>query len=302
MIAAPDAVPDAVPDAAPDAATDWWYVRAYPGGPARMDAGVGAALPWLAAWAAELEAPAWHFLRYWDATGHHLRLRIRCTPEQADVLHACVPELRALMSALPEQPDEPGGGLLPPEPTMAPRHQPTGVSPAPYAPELAKYGGAVGIRSAEDVFTDCCAMLAETRLVTLPAAYERAAAAVDLTGILVASCLAPGERDAFWTAHRRRWVARLRMALPADEMRDRLRTLASGVRAASWPQDRVRGRLAAHAEVVAASLDHCAASHVPVPRAELLLHHVHMTFNRLGFPPAEEAALVLAARALTEFR
>ncbi|MGI5352479.1 lantibiotic dehydratase C-terminal domain-containing protein [Streptomyces sp. CA-250714] len=289
--------------AASDAATDWWYVRAYPGGPARMDSGVRAALPWLAARAAELEAPAWHFLRYWDATGHHLRLRIRCTPDQADALHDCVPRLRALMSTLPEPPEEPdGGSLLPAEPTMAPRHQRTGVSPAPYAPELAKYGGAVGIRSAEAVFTDCCAMLDETRLVALPAAYERAAAAVDLTGMLVERCLAPGERDAFWTAHRRRWLARLRMALPADEIRDRLRGLAAGVRGAPWPRGHMRGRLAAHADVVAASLDHCAASHVPVPRVELLLHHVHMAFNRLGFPPAEEAALVLAAPALTEFR
>ncbi|MBO8201145.1 hypothetical protein JW613_23005 [Streptomyces smyrnaeus] len=279
---------------------DWWYVRAYPGGPARMDAAVVAALPWLAARAAELAAPAWHFLRYWDATGHHLRLRIRCTPEQADTLHARTPELRALMAALPEQSPEPdGGGLLPAEPTMAPRHQPTGVSPAPYAPEQAKYGGAAGIRSAEEVFTDCCAMLAETELVALPAGYERAAAAVDLTGMLVDSCLAPGERDAFWTAHRRRWLARLRMVLPADEARDRLRTLAWEVRQAPWPREPVRGRLAAHVAVVAGALDRCAASHVPVPRAELLLHHLHMTFNRLGFPPAEEAALVLAARALT---
>ncbi|MFI7240619.1 lantibiotic dehydratase C-terminal domain-containing protein [Streptomyces qinglanensis] len=281
---------------------DWWYLRAYPGGPARMDAGVRAVLPWLAARAAELQAPDWHFLRYWDATGHHLRLRIRCTPEQADTLHSRTPEMRALLTALPEVRPADGGGLLPAEPTMAPRHQPVGVSPAPYAPERAKYGGTAGIAAAEEVFTDCCALLAETDLVALPAAFERAAAAVDLTGMLVAGCLAPGERDAFWTAHRRRWLARLRLVLPADETRERLRALASRVGDAPRPGEAVRSRCAAHAELVSAALDRCAAARVPVPRAELLLHHVHMTYNRLGFPPAEEAALVLAARVLTAGR
>ncbi|OEV09938.1 hypothetical protein AN220_31540, partial [Streptomyces nanshensis] len=200
-------------------AWDWWYLRAYPGGPARMDAAVRTVLPWLAARAAELRAPDWHFLRYWDATGHHLRLRIRCTPEQADTLHSRTPEVRALLAALPEPEHPEGGGLLPAEPTMAPRHQPVGASPAPYAPERAKYGGTAGIAAAEEVFTDCCALLAETELVALPAAFERAAAAVELTGTLVAGCLAPEERDAFWTAHRRRWLARLRLVLPADETR-----------------------------------------------------------------------------------
>ncbi|MFE9390310.1 lantibiotic dehydratase C-terminal domain-containing protein [Streptomyces sp. NPDC006784] len=283
-------------------AWDWWYLRAYPGGPARMDAAVRAVLPWLADRAAELRAPDWHFLRYWDATGHHLRLRVRCTPEQADTLHGRTPEVRALLAALPEPEHADGGGLLPAEPTMAPRHQPVGVSPAPYAPERAKYGGTAGVALAEGVFTDCCVLLAETELVALPAAFARAAAAVELTGTLVAGCLAPEERDAFWTAHRRRWLARLRLVLPADETRERLRALASQVGDAPRPGEPVRRRCAAHAALVSAALDRCAAAGVPVPRAELLLHHVHMTYNRLGFPPAEEAALVLAARVLTAGR
>ncbi|MEU5835202.1 lantibiotic dehydratase C-terminal domain-containing protein [Streptomyces diacarni] len=294
-----NAAPGDVPGAP---AADWWYVRAYPGGPGAMDAAVRAALPWLAARAAELDAPAWHFLRFWDATGHHLRLRLRCTPDQADALHARTDELRALLTDLPQGAEghagEAGGGLLPAEPSMAPRRQPVGVSPAPYAPELAKYGGVHGIHLAEDVFTDGCALLAETDLVALPAAHARAAAAVALTQALVTACLAPGERDAFWTAHRRRWLARLRMALPADETRQRLNSLASAVRDAPWPQGAVRARLDAHVRVTRGVLDRCTVTRVPVPRAELLLHHVHMAHNRLGFPPPEEAALVLVARGL----
>jgi hypothetical protein len=57
--------------------------------------------------------------------------------------------------------------------------------------------------------------------------------------------------------------------------------------------------MAQHAHRLATSLDAPGKAAVSVPRDELLLHHVHMTHNRLGFPPPEEAALTLVAQALT---
>ncbi len=43
------------------------------------------------------------------------------------------------------------------------------------------------------------------------------------------------------------------------------------------------------------TLDRAAAAGVPVERAVLLLHYLHMDLNRWGFVPAEESLLGIVA-------
>lgn len=274
--------------------TDWWYVRAYPGHPDLMDEATRVLVPWLAAHAVEEAASAWFFTRYWDMSGHHLRLRLACPPDGADHVHDRLPELVDLLHDLP--------GPTPSE-RLVPGSVPQGLPLvrrarcASYAPELAKYGGCAGVRRAEALFTASSRLYTEQQVGSLEPLFTRAALAVAYMGSLVQAALTGEEaRSAFWTAHRRQWGRRLAMCAPDQEQRrGLLARAAAGVRAAPL-EGRRREAVRDHAATVVRTLDGAAADGNPVPRSVLLLHYLHMDMNRWGFVPAEESLLgVLAA-------
>ncbi|GAA1578032.1 MULTISPECIES: lantibiotic dehydratase C-terminal domain-containing protein [Streptomyces] len=267
---------------------DWWYVRAYPGGPGRMDAAVRTLVPWLAAQAERLGSEEWFFLRYWDATGHHLRLRLRAGAAAVDALDgAARAELAGLLETLEERPEDTAGLL----PGTLPEGSPArGVVPAVYAPELAKYGGREGVAVAERIFRLDSAFCADLDLAGLPRRHERAAHAVAFARALTARVLPAQERDVFWVRHRTRWGWQLRLAAAGEPLRPLLAGLAAGVREQGAPPPEVRERIEAHADEVAGLL-----LRAPGPLPHQLLHHLHMVMNRLGFPPGEEAALGMLA-------
>ncbi|MGP3911352.1 lantibiotic dehydratase C-terminal domain-containing protein [Nonomuraea sp. 10N515B] len=263
---------------------DWWYVRAYPGGAELMDPAVRLLVPWLREQAAREGAARWFFVRYWDMTGHHLRLRLSCPADGVDRMHERLPELEDLLAALRPEPVE---RLVPgdfPGPLPARR----AAAACLYAPELGKYGGAAGVALAEELFTTSCAWYADARLTDLDRTAERAALAVAYMREL-GNTLPEPERKGFWAAHRAHWGWQLRLAVPGQ---DRLRALLVKTASAlpACPSD-----VAAQVEAVRAVLDGAAAASVPVSRAELLLQYMHMDLNRLGFVPAEECLLGLIA-------
>ena len=60
---------------------DWLYVKVYSG----QGDDVGALLLAVLEWKASLRgADRWHFLRYMDSSGHHLRVRLRGRAEDVD--------------------------------------------------------------------------------------------------------------------------------------------------------------------------------------------------------------------------
>ncbi|MDT9689118.1 lantibiotic dehydratase C-terminal domain-containing protein [Streptomyces sp. P9(2023)] len=263
---------------------DWWYVRVYPGGPRLMDAAVRTLVPWLAEQAGRLGSEDWFFIRYWDATGHHLRLRLRAGTDAVDALHGTArEELTGLLDTLEERPED-AVGLLP---GALPPGAPTrGVTPALYAPELAKYGGPDGVAVAERVFHLDSAFSAGLDLSALPRRYERAAHAVHFARALTSRVLTEEERDVFWVRHRTRWGWQLRMAAAGEQLRPLLGEISAGVREQGVPVPGVRERVDAHADALAELV-----LRAPGSRDHQLLHHLHMVMNRLGFQPGEEAAL-----------
>ncbi|MFJ7159588.1 lantibiotic dehydratase C-terminal domain-containing protein [Streptomyces sp. NPDC101118] len=267
---------------------DWWYVRVYPGGPGRMDAAVRTLVPWLAAQAGRLGSEEWFFIRYWDATGHHLRLRLRAGAAEVDALDAVArEELTGLLDTLEERPED-GVGLLPG--ALPPGSPARGVVPSLYAPELAKYGGPEGVAVAERIFHLDSAFCAALDLAALPRRYERAAHAVHFARALTARVLTEEERDVFWVHHRTRWGWQLRLAAAGEQLRPLLGGVSAGVREQGAPAPGARARLEAHADALAELV-----LQAPGPRPHQLLHHLHMVMNRLGFPPGEEAALGMLA-------
>ncbi|MCX4587921.1 lantibiotic dehydratase C-terminal domain-containing protein [Streptomyces sp. NBC_01481] len=276
--------------------SDWWYVRAYPGHPDAMDEATRVLIPWLAARASEEAASAWFFTRYWDMSGHHLRLRLKCSSDGIDRIHERLPELVELLRSLDR--------TVPAE-RLVPGSVPQGLPMVKqarcclYAPELAKYGGTGGVARAEELFTASCRWYDDQRIGALAPLYDRAALAVSYMSALVRAALpAPQARTAFWTAHRRQWGRQLRMAAPAQEdLRGLLTRAAKGVEEAAVRLDGpLRESAERHVETVVRTLN-AAADGNPVPREELLLHYLHMDLNRWGFVPAEESLLGVLASA-----
>ncbi|MGW5848661.1 lantibiotic dehydratase C-terminal domain-containing protein [Streptomyces sp. NPDC055254] len=281
----------------PDTETDWWYVRAFPGHPDAIDESTRVLIPWLAERAAEEAASAWFFTRYWDMSGHHLRLRLRCSADGIDRVYGRMPELVALLQAL----DQPASSER-----LVPGSVPLGLPMVKqvrcclYSPELAKYGGARGVARAEELFTASCAWYVDQRIGSLTPLFERAALAVSYMRSLVPAALPDlPAQTAFWTAHRRQWGRQLRMAAPDQAvLRSLLHRAAQGTAEAEGRLDApLRESAVRHTGTVVRVLDAAAADENPVPRAELLLHYLHMDLNRWGFVPAEECLLGVLASA-----
>ncbi|WP_214326803.1 lantibiotic dehydratase C-terminal domain-containing protein [Nonomuraea sediminis] len=262
---------------------DWWYVRAYPGGSDLMDPATRVLVPWLRDQAAREGAGRWFFIRYWDLSGYHLRLRLSCPPDGVDRLHERVPEVERLLGGLRAEPYE---ALVRGEfPGTLPSHR--RARPCLYAPELGKYGGTAGVALAEELFTRGSAWYLDAGVAGLERARARAGLALAYMRGLVSAALP--DPAAFWAAHRRQWGWQLRMAVPGqEELRERV------VRVHGTPAPGgvdLDGQIANVVE----TLDAAEAACVPVTRAELLLNYLHMDLNRWGFVPAEECLLGLAA-------
>ncbi|HET6858725.1 MAG TPA: thiopeptide-type bacteriocin biosynthesis protein [Streptomyces sp.] len=278
------------------AADDWWYVRAYPGHPDLMDEATLALIPWLAARAAEEAASAWFFTRYWDMSGHHLRLRLSCSADGVDRVHERLPELVGLLHGL--------GRPVAAE-RLVPGSVPQGLPLVKqarccfYAPELAKYGGSRGVSRAEELFTASCGWYDDRRIGALAPLFDRAALAVTYMRTLVDSALGGEDTKGFWTAHRRQWGRQLRMAAPGqEELRALLSRAAQGTGASAvLLDDGLRESVDQQVARVVSTLDAAAGDGNPVPRAVLLLNYLHMDLNRWGFVPAEESLLGVLASA-----
>jgi thiopeptide-type bacteriocin biosynthesis protein len=150
----------------------WLYFKLYPGRHVdRADALIAAAAQCVHAIDPTLP---WFYLRYFDATGFHLRLRVRPEPADRDAVAARLQSaLQAVLDGLP--------GMAPNlhQPMVLPRGakgDPLGAlaqGKAPslalddYEPEYDKYGGARGTPLAEVLFADssriALALLADER-------------------------------------------------------------------------------------------------------------------------------------------
>lgn len=283
------------PDAtATGSGVDWWYVRAYPGSPDRMDAASCVLVPWLRDQARSTAAQRWFFMRYVDLTGHHLRLRLGGTPAALDRVHDRTGELASLLEALPESP--PSDRLVPGA-VFASMASTRRLRADLYAPELAKYGGAAGVDLAEQLFTRSSEWYVRNDIGSLAPVFERAGVARTFLRAVVDRALPDdADRQAFWKNHQRRWGLYLRMALPTrEEMMQQLTWAQTGMDAAGATLRRLRDRIEEHVAEVGQALDAAERAHLPVGRPHLLLHYLHMDLNRWGFPPAEECLLGIAA-------
>lgn len=294
------------------AAPQWWYARLYTGGVDAIDHVIEGLLPPLLAEVRALGASRWFFLRYFDRSGPHLRLRVFGPGASLDRLvrasHDLGTHLELIVSASRSQWIElvPGASAA----VLAGSGDAVGLRPAVYEPEIDKYGGLNGVELAERIFE----FSSELALWGV-AEHEKGAGRDALAALLLADgagALSYGARAQEWPARRavswlRFWRVHTGWWTGAVLGNETVRTGLEAHASAHWSAvvKRLR-RTAAQPGVAAwrrrwfrAIDDYLAeAGRLEVPRTpqHLVFHQNHLLMNRLGYLPPEEALLGLHAR------
>jgi len=291
-------------------ADQWWFVRIYTRGFDGGDPLIGDLLPPIIAEARARGIRRWFYIRYLDEGGPHVRLRVLGRRPVLDHLQRVHHELEAdlgdLLSARPAE----HCFIAPVDRRAYEGRSATGVRASIYEPEVAKYGGPVGLGLAEELF-EFSSDLGLWACGRFGKGHDRAGLAALLLADGVAALVdGPHSRvpsrqridaDAYWDRHLHWWTAELGSKGPAarssmrervDERRERVGDSMERVSALpgvdAW---RRRWRTA-----VDAYLHRAQAVGVERSPQHLTFHHGHMMLNRLGFLPREEAVLGVYAR------
>ncbi|MEU4584682.1 thiopeptide-type bacteriocin biosynthesis protein [Kitasatospora aureofaciens] len=277
----------------------WLYLKLYPGHLDLLDA----TLTEVVAPLVEQVAPCatrWFYLRYLDGSGPHIRLRFLVDQSQADLLVLQRPALLAQLNLLTGWPGRAPLPVLPALPAGDARSRPD-VRFDLYEPEYAKWGGPQCLETAEQVFQAS----SETALQLVAASdgtveYRLALGRLIVAQLLDGLGLSEAEREVFLGTHYA-WWSGLKHASPADgAARDgNLRTAHGQVRTAVLETSE---RLAEAGHLLDMVKLLCADMLIGIEKRGahqkpmyLAFHHLHLTLNRLGIAPVEEALVSLLA-------
>ncbi|MBG6215865.1 hypothetical protein IWX75_000302 [Arthrobacter sp. CAN_A6] len=293
------------------AGTQWWHLTLLPGGFDVADGIVGALVTPLVAQARALGAKRWYFTRTEDpATGRNalVHLHIEAHPRVLE-------RLKTLQRSLQERTTMVFPQLL------VQQHYSSSVRDgflprldhpdAHLEANLVKYGGVEGLDLAEEVF-ELSSELSLWAGQRFPKMQSRSA-----LGALILfdsahsmmrgphSASRPDRRrltwDLYWDAHLRTCTAEVgpRAAAVGEAMTLQVAAKTTGFHArmaATAAESEVRNWRRRWFRALDSYLYRANKVHVGRSAQHLTVHHAHMTINRLGFVPREEAALGLFAR------
>ncbi|MDI9886181.1 thiopeptide-type bacteriocin biosynthesis protein [Streptomyces sp. HNM0645] len=293
------------------AAEEWLYARVHHSGHRDGELLLTDLVPsWVEA-AEHAGVRRWFFLRYADASGPHLRVRFRGTP---DALDGCWEAGRALWKEHVRPPDRGEVHRLHPLaeeglPGRGSRRLSLGL----YGREHHYYGSPPAVDIAEEVFQTSSELCLDAVRATGADRTARAHLAVRVMRSCMGS-LGLRQRERVWRLHWGHWTGVL--AGDPESLRETERIAerwpavarpSAGVREAAQPVAASAGAgsaadLPAAADALGRDLaDGVRRALLADPSAvasRLLLMQLHMTLNRLGFLPLEEAVLGrVAARA-----
>jgi thiopeptide-type bacteriocin biosynthesis protein len=289
---------------------DWISINIYTGAnPGAMDFFISSEIPEVLSCGG---FDRWHFLRFFDGHGPHLRLRLRADSGNSANLK------RASMLACNRGLDR--LGMLPVE-EYRPLVMPPGerdvawleqswcaVRSASYEPELEKYGGEPGMPVAAAVFETSSQIAISVLRADLAAEYSRKTMAPCLMAI-VADIFWPRNPAALWNNYATYWLGG--DTAFARDWRERFLLQADRLREANTPVVAAPEELPPEAAALLADWSKALRTghkryqrmrtFQDFPSAQLGLHFIHMMNNRLGLSMLEEAylATLLEARADT---
>ncbi|MBT2365431.1 thiopeptide-type bacteriocin biosynthesis protein [Streptomyces sp. ISL-10] len=251
-------------------------------------------------------ARKWFFVRYADMTGPHIRLRFHGSPRAMDECYAIARHLwREEAARTPARGEV--ERLHPRAEEVIPAQGQRRLSFGLYGREHAYYGQPAAVDIAEALFQASSELSLEIVAATGADRARRARLAVQVMRGCLGE-LGAAQRERFWRLHWQHWTAALGGDLAQLRQAEDI--------AAQWQPtltedavadaDRDESPLA----VAAAELGRTLADGVrralnadPAARASrLLLMQLHMTLNRLGFLPLEEAVLGRVAAQAPPFR
>ncbi|MER5885337.1 lantibiotic dehydratase C-terminal domain-containing protein [Streptomyces sp. NPDC001941] len=276
---------------------DWLYARVHHAGNSDGERLLCSFVP---AWrdaALRAGATGWFFIRYADAGGPHLRVRFRGTPEVLDDVFAVGRDLWSRTADVPV----PAGGprRLHPEADSwmaVGGHRRLGFGV--YGREHHYYGAPAAVRVAEQVFDRgsdfALRAVAATAADPALAHPHRAVLARDAMDRCLDLLLDAARQERFRALHTAYWSGRA----PDGPPDPRLLGLAADCAAAlgAGPDADVRAAARGLGEDMAAGVRRALDADPSANASRLLLMQVHMTFNRLGLLPLEEAVAALMTR------
>jgi thiopeptide-type bacteriocin biosynthesis protein len=242
---------------------EWLYVRLYPKDWTGLDRTVTHSARLARQDALRLGADRWFFIRYHDSSGPHVRLRVRASTDDLNAIH------RAWCTRF--------------------RDDLESFTFAPYEPELADYGGELGVELAERAFqVSSEAALALTALSAKPL-VRLAVTSLTMRELVreAASATAPE----FWSTHRSYWSGRTPRTGDPTPLDPRLEGAHIELESTLRSNRVVASHISAIAAAVCLAIESAARQQVQLPAAQLLLRQVHMTVNRLGILPHQELRL-----------
>jgi len=263
---------------------DWQALAVFGGGADRLDAALeGAVAPVIQAARGDGRLTQWHFTRWVDQRGAHLRLAL-AGPGIGRVAEEIG---RGLLPAL-EGDHAPREEVMPPPASHRRGGRHVGVEWAEHRPESERFGPALA--EAEDLFEVSSELVLET-LPALPRGRERVAYGLSLMLVLSELGLEAQAQPAFWDDVTVRWTG-------SDErgrrVLDRLTGHAQRLAPELVPEARrlrEQGRTAAGLGRYAEACRTMLASAHDLPPTDLVRQHAHLTNNRLGVNPLEEILL-----------
>ncbi|WP_338676492.1 thiopeptide-type bacteriocin biosynthesis protein [Streptomyces sp. SCSIO 30461] len=271
---------------------EWLYARLHHTGHQDGEFLLGALVPDWAAAAERLGATRWFFIRYVDASGPHLRLRFYGPPDAMDACWAVGRELW-------RRTDHRGAAqgevhrLHPTAEDLVARRGRRHLSLGVYSREHHYYGSPAATEIAEEVFQASSRVALDVVASTGGDRAARALYAVEFLRACTRS-LGPEQRDRVWRLHWQHWTAVLNAdpaALDRTEEHAAHWCRAARTRAPDAAEPLVR-----LADRVVDGVHRALSRDAEAVASRLLLMHMHMTLNRLGFLPLEEAVLGRAAR------
>ncbi len=258
-------------------ATEWLFAQLYPGHWSLLDRVVLHVIAPAAHHAMSAGADRWFFIRYIDRAGPHVRFRVRGDTDVINCIYGRWNQtLRAQLSAAI------GGRDANPE-----------ILYAPYEPEIDKYGGVVGTGIAESAF-QVSSEIALQLIAGAPTPDTRTLLAAHVMKRL-ASCVAALSSAEFWNVHHTFWTSvGVAQSRQSDHLPGQTHRFAAPEQDIAQPEPAaVLDRLA---EATAAAIEAAAHAGIGLSAAHLLLHHMHMTVNRLGILPDEELRIAQTLR------
>jgi hypothetical protein len=255
----------------------------------------------------DLRPDGWFVLRFIDAHGPHLRLRLRSRePAMADELaEAALERCADAVADLRLDPVRPARRPLVPyigAPPIAPTHWTLGAETVAYEPEHEVYGGEAGVAIHERLSQVSSAVALDVLARERAGGTDRKSIAPALLDAAYGAFALDARPASFWGEHAEWWLAGYGPA--AEDWRERFAEPAAVLASSGGPLAREcdgesATAIGRFAEGVAQAAADWGTDGMGAPGGRDRLAHLagHLMLNRLGFLPLDEAYLATLLQA-----